>query len=147
MWLTISLCAAWLPAGGIGARRIDWPTIGTVGRRDGLLRPGSCCGSELSVLLLLQLVGRKLPLERVHIVRGIVLNIGLRWIVFGCLRRRGHLLPGADERRQEKQADRAHIEHRLEVLLQHAFRLRRPVGQLRVFESRCAVCHSVTPFS
>jgi hypothetical protein len=101
----------------------------------------------LSVLLRLQLVGPKLPLQGVHVACGVVLDVGLRRGILGFVRSRWSLLPGADDGCQEQEDNSPEIEKHLEVLLQHALRLRSAVGKLWVCNGGDGIGHFVNPFS
>ena len=109
------------------------------GRGGGLLRgrrrrkrrilPGSgghCC------LLLFLAFGLHLVLQVLHVVVGVVLQRGLRWLPFRGGLLRGRFLPrGAEKRRHDHEQRRAQIDKRLEVLLQDALGLLQKPAQCR----------------
>ncbi|MGA3090498.1 MAG: hypothetical protein ABSD75_17940 [Terriglobales bacterium] len=111
-----------------GSRRLaTWAK----GRGSGLLRgrrrrkrrilPGS--GGHCRLLLFLPF-GLHLVLQVLHVVVGVVLQRGLRWLPFGGSLLRGRFLPrGAEKRGHDHEQRRSQIDKRLEVLLQDALGL------------------------
>ena len=107
--------AAWAEGRGGGLLR---------GRRRGKRRILSCSGGHCRLLLFLAF-GLHLVLQVLHVVVGVVLQRGLRWLPLRGSLLRGRLLArGAEERRHDHEQRRAQIDERLEVLLQDALGLR-----------------------
>ena len=139
-----------LPTGSAWTARSGRFAAWAEGRGGGLLRgrrrrkrwilPGS--GGHCRLLFLLAF-GLQLVLQVLHVVIGVVLQRGLRWLPFGGSLLRGRFLPrGTEKRCHDHQQRRAQIDERLDVLLQDALGLLQKPAQ-RGFDLRFGVRSTV----